>query len=245
MNRPEGQLPAFYATAPHACSYLPDRQAVTVFADPGATLRTADYGLLAGYGFRRSGPHLYRPGCDGCRECVPVRVPVARFRPNRSQRRTARANADLEIRRSPLSLRDECFDLYRRYMRSRHPGSTMDDPDPAGFAGAFDSGWCETVQFEMWLERRLVGVAITDVLPDALSSVYTYFDPTLANRGLGTFAILHQIAAARAEARSWLYLGYWIAGSDTMRYKARFTPQQRLEEGVWRPFGGPPPVGDT
>jgi len=236
MQRPERQLPAFYASPSHPCSYLPEQMAVTVFADPEAELTTGHYSLLSDYGFRRSGPHLYRPGCEACSACIPIRVPVSAFTPNRAQRRNARRNADLHLSETPLSLSAECFDLYLRYMQWRHPGSSMDDTDPAQFAAAFDSGWCDTVQLNFRLDGLLVAVAIADRLAGGLSAVYTYFDPDYAARGLGTYAIIRQINAARDASLNWLYLGYWIEASDKMRYKSRYIPHERFENGVWRRF---------
>lgn len=234
MEPPEHRLPAFYASPPHPCSYLPDQQAITLFADPDAELTTDDYGLLARYGFRRSGPHLYRPACEACTACIPVRIPVAEFLPNRRQRRSWRRNADLQVDEVPLSLSTVYFNLYRRYMQWRHPGGAMDDADPAHFAAAFDSGWCDTVQVDYRLDGALVAVAIVDRLPNALSAVYTYFDPEHAARGLGTYAIYRQIEAARRAGHAWLYLGYWIEACDKMRYKGHFAPQERFEQGAWR-----------
>jgi arginine-tRNA-protein transferase len=240
MHRPERQLPvdlpAFYASPPHPCSYLPGQIAVSVFADPDAEITTGHYGLLSDFGFRRSGPHLYRPGCEACTACIPIRVPAAAFTPNRAQRRNSQRNAGLHVYETPLSLTEEYFDLYLHYMQWRHPGSSMDNVDPAHFAAAFDSGWCDTVQMNFRLDGVLVAVAIADRLAGGLSAVYTYFDPDHAARGLGTYAIIRQIEAVRDASLDWLYLGYWIEASDKMRYKSRYSPHERFENGAWSRF---------
>ncbi|HEY5789942.1 MAG TPA: arginyltransferase [Gammaproteobacteria bacterium] len=227
------QLPAFFLSPAHACGYLPGREAVTLFADPHATPSPELYAHLARFGFRRSGEHLYRPRCPDCTACVPVRVPVHGFAANRSQRRNARANATLEPALQPFGFDPEQFALYRRYMAWRHPGSSMDDADPGHYLACFASSWCDTAALTLRADGRLVAVAVTDRLGDAWSAVYTYFDPALAARGLGTHAVLRQLEGARQAGCSHLYLGYWIAACAKMRYKAGFRPLEWFSDGHW------------
>ncbi len=230
--RGEEQL-RFFATTPRPCSYLAGRSAVSVFADPQAQLSLSLYDQLAPFGFRRSGNDLYVPACPGCAQCVPVRVPVARFAPTRSQRRVWRRNQDLdwEIRTPAESL--DLYPLYRDYLQQRHAGGGMDEPREEDYQRFLDSDWSET-HFQVGrLEGRAVVVAVTDVLHDALSAVYTFYDTTLAGRSPGTLAILRQIEWARNMRRQWLYLGYWIAGSEKMDYKSKFRPLHAYRGGAW------------
>jgi arginine-tRNA-protein transferase len=243
MSAP-GNAPAFYISPPHACGYLDDRSAVTLFLDPTAPVDVPFYSRLARYGFRRSGAHVYRPRCPGCRACVPVRVPVAAFRPNRSQRRCLRGNADLERGMGPFGFDDEQFALYRRYMAWRHPGSSMDDADPDHYLACFGCDWSD-IQTMTWHDGdTLVAVAIVDRLNDALSAVYTYFAPEAAGRSLGNLAVLEQVALAREAGLEWVYLGYWVGACDKMRYKTAYRPLEWFDEGRWRRLdaGRPEPV---
>lgn len=225
-----------FATPPHDCGYLDGQTATTVFADPRVSNNPSVYTMLSRYGFRRSGNHLYRPQCDNCRACVPVRVAVKRFRPRRSQRRVWCRNRDLTVRASDDRFDAEHFMLYRRYISARHPGSSMDNPCEEQYREFLSCSWGHTIFFEFRSENQLVAVAVSDVLDDGLSAVYTFFDPALSKRSLGSFAILWQIEEARRRNMQWLYLGYWIEASPKMQYKADYRPQQRLIEGRWRDF---------
>ncbi|MCB1735074.1 MAG: arginyltransferase [Gammaproteobacteria bacterium] len=231
---------AFYATHEHPCSYLAGKRSVTLFADPTAEMTNEIYGGLAELGFRRSGSHVYRPACNGCRECVPIRVPVAGFRSNRAQRRVWNRNRDLEISFTQPSDDKEHFDLYRRYQRSRHPGGGMDDDDPERYLTFLSSPWCKTEVIEFRLDGRLVAAAVVDRMPQGLSAVYTYFDTTECDRSLGTLAVLQQMKWARELELSAIYLGYWIAESAKMNYKTAFRPYELFVNGAWRRFDDHP-----
>lgn len=229
---PEGRL-LLYATPPHECSYLHDSEAVTVFADPDHPKSPWLYSALARQGFRRSGTHLYRPQCPSCEACQSVRVAVGRFQPDRSQRRTIRRNADLQVRVLNQAFQQEHYDLYARYVVQRHPGGGMDDPTPAKYRDFLLAHWCDTWLVEFRLEQRLLAVSVCDRLPDGLSAVYTFFDCDHAERSLGSNAILWQVDAARREGLDWVYLGYWIESCQKMSYKARYAPQERYRAGAW------------
>jgi leucyl-tRNA---protein transferase len=224
----------FYVTPPEPCPYLANRQMMSVFADPRAEMNGQIYGHLAHAGFRRSGPHVYRHQCPGCRACVPVRVPVQDFRPSRGQRRVWRRNADLQVSCLRCTPREVHFDLYRRYVNTRHAGGGMDNPTPRDYWRFIDSPWCDTDLVEFRAQGRLVCVAVCDRLPDGLSAVYTYFDPDESARSLGTYAILWQIAEARRLDLPYVYLGYWIKGSPRMAYKSAFRPAEGLRDGIWK-----------
>lgn len=230
---------AFYASPERACGYLEQRRSMSLFADPTATMSNRLYSQLALYGFRRSGQYLYRPACPGCDSCIPMRIPIARFRPNRSQRRCLAANADLSERVLEPAFRDEHFRLYRRYIRRRHPGGGMDDPDPERYVSFLTSAWSDTRFYEYRLGRRLMAVAVVDHLERGLSAVYTYFEPEAHTRGLGTFAVLRQIETARREGHPWVYLGYWIPECDKMRYKQYFRPFEIYRDGSWQETPAP------
>lgn len=224
---------AFYSTPAYPCNYLPARQAVTMFADPIVPKNASSYATLSGFGFRRSGEHLYRPRCPTCHACIPVRVPVQRFVPTRSQRRTLRSNEDLDIRYLPAAFRSEHFELYRRYLNVRHPGGGMDDPTPESYMSFLTCSWATTWFVEMRQGDSLLAVAVVDELRDALSAVYTFFDPDYANRSLGRFAVLFEIEQARRQGLNWLYLGYWISNCTKMRYKNEYQPLQYFRDGYW------------
>ncbi len=223
----------FYTTPPHTCSYLPPRTATTLFADPALPLDRRLYSLLSEQGFRRSGAHLYRPCCPGCRACVPVRIPVQEFRPRRNQRRTWNANRDLSILPRRARFHTEYFDLYRRYLGVRHPNGGMDDPSPEGFMDFLTSPWADTLFYEFRIGLRLAAIAVVDRLDQALSAVYTFYDPAYRGRSLGRYAILYEIEEAKARDFSWLYLGYWIAGCRKMRYKNEYQPLEYFVGGRW------------
>lgn len=223
-----------YQTTLHSCGYWPGREARDLVLDPASDRLGEAYGHALEMGFRRSGGHIYRPHCPGCRDCVAIRIPVAGFRPDRSQRRCLRRNADLDVRSVPARRLGEHFALYRRYLAYRHPGGGMDDPEPADFDLFLRCPWGATRFLEFRLGGNLLAVAVTDLVPGALSAVYTFYEPGHERRGLGTYAILSQIEWARRQRLDYLYLGYRIAGHPKMDYKTRFRPCELLVGGHWR-----------
>ena len=223
-----------FHSAEHVCGYFSDRIARDLLLDPRDPTLPQGYAAALALGFRRSGGHVYRPRCPGCNACVPVRLDVRAFHPDRSQRRCLRDNADIQTRLAPPLRTEENFALFRRYLEGRHADGPMADSDQEDFDEFVASGWSPTRFLELRHNGRLLGVAVTDVFPDALSAVYTFFDPEQHARGLGTLAILRQIEFARRGGRNHLYLGYWIAAHPKMEYKARFRPLQALVNGDWR-----------
>jgi len=224
---------SFYATPDHDCPYLDGRRAVTLFADPYAQLNNQVYSKLAQYGFRRSGRHIYRPACPSCSSCIPVRLPVTKFRPNRNQRRTQLRNRDVSVQITPAVYNEEQHQLYMKYITARHPGGGMDVPEPDKYMDFLVADWTETEFVEFRLADRLIAVAVIDLFEQGMSAVYTFYDPELDRRSLGTMAILQQIEACQKRGLEWLYLGYWIPECQKMQYKNLFKPMQRFHNGLW------------
>lgn len=223
----------FYATQPHACSYLPEQQATTLFLDPSEPLNARLYGDLSDLGFRRSGDHLYRPHCRGCDACVPVRIPVDNLSPNRQQKRIIKRNTDLRVRPARPRLTEEYYSLYARYIETRHADGDMYPPSKAQFEGFLAKDWSFSLFYEFRLEERLVAVAVTDLLPRGLSAVYTFYDPDEEQRSLGSYAILWQVQESLRLNLKSLYLGYWIKGCRKMNYKTQYRPLEVLINQRW------------
>lgn len=225
-----------FQTLPHECGYYAGRTAQNLVIDPSAPHLATVYGLALARGFRRAGGHVYHPHCTNCRACVPCRVAVDAFRPDRSQRRCGVRNADLKLRVEPARYSEEYFELYQRYLSGRHPGGGMDAPQHEDFSRFLYTEWSPTHFLEIRRNGRLLGIAVTDICPQGMSAVYTFYDPAETARGLGTFAILAQLEWAAREGLPHLYLGYWIAGHPKMDYKRRFQPLELLVQGSWARF---------
>jgi arginine-tRNA-protein transferase len=221
-------------TNPHPCSYLDDQQeAQTAFVNPSFELNTETYSLLIANGFRRSGDDVYRPQCARCTQCVPVRLPVAQFKPNRHQKRCLQKNLHTKAVIKPAVFEQAHYDLYLRYQNQRHAEGNMANTSPDEYLKFLGSSWCDTRFVEFHCADELAAVAVVDRLDNALSAVYTFFDPKFSGYSPGVYAVLWQIQYAQEQGLDWLYLGFWIADCRKMNYKNQYQPLQGFIDRRW------------
>jgi len=224
----------FYLTAAYPCSYLDNCEARSQVATPSFLITPQVYSDLVQIGFRRSGTFTYRPRCDSCQECVPVRLDVANFQANRSQRRSWKRHMNLVVTLHPLEDRAEYFCLYQRYQYARHRDGGMDNDDQEQYRSFLLQSHVDSMLVEFRDNGILRMVSIIDVLTDGVSSVYTFYEPDISGSSFGTFNVLWQIELCRKLQLPNLYLGYWIKHSQKMAYKANFQPLQGLLDNVWQ-----------
>ncbi|MGB9400017.1 MAG: arginyltransferase [Pseudolabrys sp.] len=244
MTQHSRDTPQFYLTAPSPCPYLEGQEERKVFTHLVGDRSGELNDLLTHGGFRRSQSIAYRPACEGCRACVSVRVVAADFAPSRNMRRIAERNSDIVGEMRIPAPTSEQYSVFRAYLDARHRDGGMADMTVLDYAMMIEDSHVDTrlVEYrrrgpDTGINRRGVGqmvaVALTDVLSDGLSMVYSFFEPDEADRSLGTFMILDHIELANRMGLPYVYLGYWVAGSRKMDYKGRFLPQERLMPAGW------------
>jgi leucyl-tRNA---protein transferase len=244
MNTQAHPSPQFFMTAPAPCPYLQGQVERKVFTHLVGQRAPEMNDILTQGGFRRSQNIAYRPACEGCRACVSVRILVDDFNPTKSMKRVAGANLDLVSKEYPAEPSTEQFSLFRQYLDSRHQSGGMSDMTVLDYAMMVEDTHVNTRIIEYRLREegdglverpagRLVAAALTDLMADGLSMVYSYYDPSFDDRSLGTFMILDHIRRARARGLPHVYLGYWVEGSRKMAYKTRFLPQEHLLMQGW------------
>ena len=226
---------SLYITTEHPCGYFSDRLSANLIPDPQIDMSHSLYSLLINKGFRRSGGFVYRPHCPSCSACLPCRINVEAFEPNRNQRRCLTKNYDLTTHVKKAEFSREYFELYRRYINSRHSDGSMANPSEEDFTNFLLCDWSQTLFIESRKKGRLLSVAVVDYMTNGLSAVYSFFDPDESRRSLGTHAILQQIWLASLHNLQYLYLGYWIKNHPKMDYKGNFSALEILQKMNWQP----------
>ncbi len=224
-----------FLSGPDLCHYLPDRLATQQYAI-ATHLSPGEYETLMNAGWRKFGQTLFRPVCEACAECRPLRIPAAEFIPDRSQQRCLRRNADLEVRYTPPAADALRLDLYRRYQAAQT--ETKGWPDAERTLGSYQRQFTQnpvpSIEISIWEDSTLRAVAIADITPNTVSGVYHFHDPDCRSRSLGTFALLQTIELAKSLQKKWAYFGFYVAGCPSMEYKTRFQPHEILSAGgVW------------
>ncbi|MDY7219564.1 arginyltransferase [Denitrificimonas sp. JX-1] len=223
-----------YLTQEHPCSYLSGLNASSIFIDPEEPITAELYSQLIEQGFRRSADSIYRPHCGPCTACISVRIPVHQFKPSSSQKKILRRNQDLSVTITKSQFTNEHYALYKHYIEHRHADGDMYPPSIEQFKSFLTSDF-EFVRFyEFRLDKKLLAVAVTDVLPSGLSAMYTFFSPDEQRRSLGRFCILFQIQEALRLDLPHLYLGYWVKDCSKMNYKTQYQPLEGFTEQNWQ-----------
>lgn len=227
------QTLAFYATPEHECSYLPDKKASTMFADPKANITQSIYSQLSQLGFRRSGNHYYRPHCTDCQACIPIRVPTDSFQPSRSQKRILKKNQGVSFQVMKPDFHEDHYLLYEKYINQRHADGDMFPPSREQYRSFLIEGHSSTRFVEFTMDDQLYAIAVVDELEDGLSAIYTFFNPELSAFSPGSFAVLWQIEEARRRQLPFVYLGYFIKQCRKMAYKTDYQPFQARINDCW------------
>ncbi|HZV97726.1 MAG TPA: arginyltransferase [Methylophilaceae bacterium] len=238
-SEPPLQKLQFYATTPYPCGYLEGKLAQSLIAAPHHLIDAATYSDLIKLGFRRSGKFAYRPHCEHCKACVPVRLPVAEFKPNRSQRRARKQHANLTAVILPLTFKQEHFALYAAYQVARHNGGDMHEETADQYRNFLVQSNVDSLMIEFRLGDTIKMVSVVDIVEDGVSAVYTFYDAGDKSASYGTYNVLWLIEWCHSLKLPYLYLGYWIAESRKMAYKQNFLPQQGLLEGEWQYLSHP------
>ena len=229
-----------YQSMPYSCPYIPSNTAHHYTTEPNLPLTTELYSQLINMGFRRAGDRIHKPNCSQCQQCVSLRIPVAKFSPNRTQRRISQNNSHLIIKLNTAPKHADYFALYDKYIKQRHPESeSMHDIEDT-FEHFFFCMWSHTFAIETYTaDNQLICVAICDPLVQGWSAVYTFYDTDYAKNSLGTFSILSQIQLLQKQQLEYLYLGYWIRDCAKMNYKTQFQPCEGFTNEQWTAINDP------
>lgn len=222
-----------FLTEKHPCSYLDDEEAQPAFVHPSFDMTTAIYSELIKQGFRRSGDEVYSPHCPDCSACIPVRLRVAEFIPSRSQKRCLRKNIDTRVVVKSANFDQGHYAMYLRYQSVRHREGSMAHSSQDDYRHFLKSSWCDTSFVEFSIAGELAAIAVVDRLDNALSAVYTFFEPKFSSYGLGVYAVLWQIEWAKQLQKEFLYLGFWIKRCKKMSYKSAYQPLQVHRDKQW------------
>lgn len=222
----------------HPCSYLETESAQSAFVHPSYPMTPGIYAQLLEQGFRRSGDDVYVPHCQHCNACIPVRIDVHQFIPNRSQKRCLKKNAHTQAIVKPATFEPAHYAMYLRYQTARHGDGSMADASPKDYLAFLGSSWCNTRFVEFSIDNELAGIAVIDQFDKAWSAVYTFFEPKFADYSLGVYAVLWQIEQAKLARREFVYLGFWIKDCAKMAYKNNYQPLQVLVDNHWQTYDG-------
>lgn len=223
-------------TQAHPCSYLEGEQAQSLFVHPACRLTTAMYGQLLELGFRRSGDEVYAPRCAKCSACIPARVKVAEFKPDRSQKRCLKRNSNTRVILKPPVFEQAHYEMYLRYQHFKHEGGAMEDAGPSEYLNFLGSSWCHTYFAEFSIDDELSALAVIDQFDQSWSAVYTFYEPKFSEYSPGMYAVLWQIEQARRLQKKFLYLGFWIKNCRKMSYKSIYQPLQLYVRQEWVDF---------
>lgn len=223
----------FFTTPEQSCGYLSDQKSTSLFVDPKAIINTDNYTILSDLGFRRSGKHFYRPYCENCQACTPIRVEALNFQPTKSQKRILKKNQLLKTQVLPADFHEDHYLLYEKYLNSRHSDGDMYPPSRSQYRSFLVDGHTSTQFIEFSMNEQLCAVAVCDKLNDGLSAIYTFFDPDFSSMSLGKYAILWQIKEAKKKGLKYLYLGYFIKNCRKMSYKNQYSPFEARINDQW------------
>jgi len=223
-----------FLTETSPCSYLDNKNAQSAFVHPSFSLTTSIYSQLIDQGFRRSGNEVYTPHCPSCSSCVATRLTTKQFTPTKSQKRCIKKNQQTTVIIKPAKFEQAHYDMYMRYQKFKHADGGMANSSKEDYIHFLSSDWCTTLFVEFSIENELAGVAIVDLLDDALSAVYTFFEPKYSKYSLGTYAVLWQIQHAKELDLSYVYLGFWIEDCAKMSYKTQYQPIKGFIDNHWQ-----------
>ncbi|MCK5121708.1 MAG: arginyltransferase, partial [Methylococcales bacterium] len=223
-----------FLTEQQPCNYLNKKNSQSAFVHPSFQLNTTIYSQLIEQGFRRSGNEVYTPHCPDCSECIPSRISAEQFIPSKNQRRCIKKNLQTSVTIKPAKFEQAHYDMYMRYQKQRHQEGGMADSSPDDYISFLASDWCNTLFVEFSINGELAAIAIVDLLDNALSAVYTFFEPELSSYSLGTYAVLWQIEHAKEMNLEYVYIGFWIKNCQKMSYKTQYQPIQGFINNEWQ-----------